>query len=483
MAPRPTTGTSAAPFFDVVVIGSGPAGVAVAERLYDEHPSATIAVIEQGTMLLRRHFYANGASIAERDRFLARHQVCPWRGDLGEGGALLPALGGRGIVGGSQLHRFYRADLTLWQDGSWPLAADELDPYFIHAESRLLGGSRSGGAAQEHVCGILAGLDARHPPCGPTVDTGRGPSVGLPHHSSVQRLLTLLDRDRLLSSRRLALFTETRALGLVAEPAQPRQMTRVRCLAAGRSGAPVGAPFDVRGGIFVLAASAVESARLALVSGSRTPDGAHSNVGRYLMEHIYCRGHLDISGRREIAQGPVNVFVPPQSERLEARFQIELSSVAHPVDGRSVMRVTGSAAMDPQPHNRVTLSPDHVDGQGVPRASTVLRLSPGDERRRAALLRGVQDIAVLLGGRWLSPPSFMPKGASYHEVGALRIARSPEEGAAAPDGALFAWDNVYVGDGSAFPSVGVANPILTLTAMGYRLADRLAARLAAFERV
>lgn len=465
--------------FDVVVIGSGPAGVAVVERLYEERPNATIAMIERGSTLLRRHFYSNGALIGERDRFLARHQVCPWKGDLDEGGALLPALGGRGIVGGSQLHRFYASDLTLWQNGLWPLTEGELDPYFREAETRLLGGSRCGGPAQEHVCKALASLDARHPPCGSAVDTERRPSAGLPHISSVERLLALLAMDRAAPYRRLRLFTDTRAVRLVADPARRRQISRLRCVPSGESR---GAYFDVRGGTFVLAASAVESARLVLASGVQALNGASTNVGRYLMEHIYCRGYLDVSSRQEMPHGPINVFVPPQNAALENRFQVEICSVLHPADGRSVLRVTGSAAMDPQRQNRVTLSPDHVDGHGVPRASTVLRLSPGDERRKASLLRGLQDISALLGGSWLAPPVVMPRGASYHEAGTLRIAHSPAEGAAAPDGSLFGWDNVFAGDGSAFPSVGVANPILTITAMGYRLADRLASRLGTFER-
>ncbi|WP_217242257.1 GMC oxidoreductase [Streptomyces sp. AC555_RSS877] len=463
----------------MVVIGSGPAGVAVAERLYKERPSVTIAIIERGSTLLRRHFYTNGALIGERDRFLARHQVCPWEGDLDEGGALLPALGGRGIVGGSQLHRFYASDLTLWPNGLWPLTEGELDPYFREAETRLLGGSRCGGPAQEYVCESLANLHARHPPCGPAVDTERRPSVGLPHHSSVERLLALLDMDRAAPSRRLRIFTDTRAVRLVADPARPRHMSRVRCVPAGEPG---GAHFDVHGGAFVLAASAVESARLVLVSGVQALNGMSTNVGRYLMEHVYCRGYLDVSRHQKIPPGPINVFVPPQSAALENRFQVEICSVTHPADGRSVLRVTGSAAMDPQRQNRVTLSPDRVDGHGVPRASTVLRLSPGDERRKMSLLRGLQNIAALLGGSWLAPPAVMPRGASYHEAGTLRIAQSPAEGAAAPDGSLFGWDNVFTGDASAFPSVGVANPILTITAMGYRLADRLASRLGIFER-
>jgi choline dehydrogenase-like flavoprotein len=89
------------------------------------------------------------------------------------------------------------------------------------------------------------------------------------------------------------------------------------------------------------------------------------------------------------------------------------------------------------------------------------------------MLDSLHCVAARLGGRWLIPPSFIPCGASYHEAGTLRIAHTEQEGAAAEDGLLFGTENIFVGDGAAFTSIGVANPILTLTAMGYRLADRL----------
>lgn len=460
--------------FDVVIIGSGPSGVALAERLYEERPGVTIAMIERGSVLLHRHFYENGGSIDDRDRFLTRHQVRLWEGDLGQGGALLPALGGRGIVGGSQLHRFYESDFTLWPDGLWPLTEGELDPYFRQAEDRLLGGTRCGGPAQEYVYKVLADLNAQHPPSGPIVDAERRPGVGFSHHSSVQRILALRDRDRAAPSRRLRIFTETRAVRLVADRSRSRRISHVRCVPSGETD---GEPIDVHGGFFVLAASAVESARLVLASGLEKLESVSPNIGRYLMEHIYFRGYLDISGHSEINHGAINVFVPPPDTGLDDRYQVEIFSVMHPGDGRTVLRVTGSSAMDPQRHNRVTLSRDRVDRHGVPRALTTLRPSRDDERRKLSLSRALQEIAVLLDGSWVTPPSVMPQGASHHETGTLRIARSREDGAADPDGLLFGSDNVFVGDGAAFTSVGVANPILTLTAMGYRLADHLAGLL------
>ena len=456
--------------FDVVIIGSGPAGVAVAERLYRRSPTATIAVIERGPVLLRRHFYDMGGSINERNLFLARHQECPWDGDLSRGGTLLPALGGRGIVGGSQLHRFYECDFTLWPHGSWSVGAAELNPYFLEAERRLLGNARCVGRSQDYACSVLAQFKAQHPPCGPIIDVQRVPNAGFSHRSSAQRILALLDRDKLMVSRRLTVFTETNAVELISNQSQRSRVSNVRCVS---SVDPRSSPIEIGGDTFVLAASPVESARLVLISQVNDAKTSSSPVGRYLSEHVYCRGYLDVSESSELNHSPINIFIPPPGTDLDDRYQIELRSIMQSNGARVLLRVTGSAAMDPQRNNRVTLSSSFTDKHGVPRALTALTLSPCDETRKLSMLNALHSVASRLGGRWLTPPSILPCGASYHEAGTLRIGRPEENGAAASNGLLFGTENVFVGDGAAFASVGVANPILTLTAMGYRLADRL----------
>ncbi|HZM75946.1 MAG TPA: GMC oxidoreductase [Candidatus Limnocylindrales bacterium] len=445
--------------------------MAVAERLYERHSFATIAMVEQGSLLLRQHFYDSHGSMRDRDRFLELHRHCPWEGDLSRGGALLPCLGGRGIVGGSQLHRFYDSDFSLWANGLWGVRTAELSPYFDEAEERLLGGVRSASSSQDYAHSALAGFNARHPPYGPAAVAANGLNDGFPHRSSVQRILALLDRDRQATSRRLALFTNTVAVKLATRQPRREEITHVQCVRAGGSS---GKSMTIHGAAFVLAASPVESARLVLVSGIGEADSSSSVVGRYLAEHIYCRGLLDVSGNPELNRGPINLFIPPPGDDLDDRFQVELRSTIHPDDSRALLRLTGSAAMDPRRENRLTLSPGRVDIYGVPRAMTVLTRSPDDERRTLAMLNAMDRVAAFLGGRWLTPPEILPCGASYHESGTLRIAGPEQESAAAADGLLFGTTNVFVGDGAAFASIGVANPILTLTAMGYRLGDRLA---------
>lgn len=459
-------------YFDVVIIGSGPAGVAIAERLYEKHPVATIAMIERGPLLLRRHYYNSGGSIFDRDRFFERHQLCPWDGDLSQGGALLPCLGGRGIVGGSQLHRHYSSDFTLWPLGVWEVAPDHLSPYFADAETRLLGLTRSMGSSQDYASLALAQFGAQHPPCQPRADAALGRNDGFPHRSSVERIIALHKQDLLTAQRRLHLMTDTIAIELVASGSQREHVTYVRCMpSSGRSDGPI---IAVYGTVFVLAASPVESARLVLVSGLGEAGTGSSATGRYLAEHIYCRGYLDVSSNAELGHGPINIFVPPPQTDLDHRYQVELRTTVRPDDSRTLLRVTGSAAMDPNRENRITVSSDRVDEYGVPKALSRLTRSLDDERRTQLMLTTLDEVASSIAGRWLIPPILLPCGASYHEAGTLRNAAPGLESATTYDGLLLGSDNVFVGDGAAFASVGAANPILTLTAMGYRLGDHLA---------
>lgn len=460
--------------FDVVIIGSGPAGIAVAERIYEKSPSTTIAIVERGPVLLRQHFYHSRGSIHERDRFLERHGYCPWDGDLSEGGTLLPCLGGRGIVGGSQLHRFYDDDYALWPDGQWGVGAAELSSHFLDAEKRLLGPTRSVGDSQDLACNLLSEFDAQHPPSRLGASPPRGPAEGFPHRSSVERILGLLDKDRIGKERRLSVLTETVAVGLQTAQSPRDRVTHVRCINFSQSRRSLTTIYATA---FVIAASPVESARLVFLSDLGECRSNSSLVGRYLSEHIYLRGYLETARETEIGRGTVNLFIPPLGHKLDDRYQIELRSTPHPDRSRVLFRMTGSAAMDPNIENRVLLSANQTDSRGVRRASTILRRSQLDEQRTQSMLTAMNDVASSLGVGWFTPPKPLPLGASYHEAGTLRVASTERESAAAPDGRLLGTQNVFVGDGAAFASVGTANPILTLTAMGYRLADNLISKL------
>ncbi len=68
----------------------------------------------------------------------------------------------------------------------------------------------------------------------------------------------------------------------------------------------------------------------------------------------------------------------------------------------------------------------------------------------------------------------MDRGRSYHEAGTLRMGTETDHHSVTDHfGKVQGIDNLFVADGSLFPCVGIANPMLTITALAYRTADNL----------
>ena len=58
-------------------------------------------------------------------------------------------------------------------------------------------------------------------------------------------------------------------------------------------------------------------------------------------------------------------------------------------------------------------------------------------------------------------------------MGTTRMSTSAGSGVVNADGRLHTLDNMYVAGSSVFPSVGYANPTLTIVALAHRLAAHL----------
>ena len=64
----------------VVIVGSGPAGVAVAEYLYNVFPEATVAILERGDVLTLTHVNNAFPDEEVRGPFINAHGTWPWKG-------------------------------------------------------------------------------------------------------------------------------------------------------------------------------------------------------------------------------------------------------------------------------------------------------------------------------------------------------------------------------------------------------------------
>ena len=126
----------------------------------------------------------------------------------------------------------------------------------------------------------------------------------------------------------------------------------------------------------------------------------------------------------------------------------------------------------PDPDNRVTL-----DANG----GVVLSLTESNmegHRRLQRKLEGLldaMDIHPTLLRRSLYLGKATPIGGTAHQNGTVRFGLDPCTSALDIDCKAHEVDNLYVVDGSFFPSCGAVNPTLTIIANALRVADRLIA--------
>ncbi len=66
---------------------------------------------------------------------------------------------------------------------------------------------------------------------------------------------------------------------------------------------------------------------------------------------------------------------------------------------------------------------------------------------------------------------------ALHIMGSARMGGSPEFSATDPDGVTWDVPNIVVADGSCFPTASGVNPMVSIEAIAYMNAKRLAARL------
>ncbi|HJR10156.1 MAG TPA: GMC family oxidoreductase [Rhodanobacteraceae bacterium] len=71
----------------------------------------------------------------------------------------------------------------------------------------------------------------------------------------------------------------------------------------------------------------------------------------------------------------------------------------------------------------------------------------------------------------------IPIGGTAHQAGTARFGADPETSVLDLDCRAHELDNLYVADASFFPSIGAVNPTLTIIANALRVADRIAGRM------
>jgi choline dehydrogenase-like flavoprotein len=430
---------------------------------------------------------------------------------------------GRG-VGGSMVHfagyapRLHPSDFrTSTVDGvgaDWPIAYDDLKPYYEQLEAELPVAGQDwpwgdphtyrqsphpiGGNGEIFVRGAeRLGIQVRIGP----VAISNGRFGNRPH--CIYRGFCL--HGCKVNAKASPLITHVP--DALAHGAEVRADSMVSAVVVDdRSGLATGVRY-FRGGVerfqrarmVAVAGYSIETPRLLLNSASRRfPNGLANDfdqVGRYLM----VQGAPQTAGR--YAEEVRAYKAPPPEVSTEAFYETDPSkpyrrgfaiqcvsplpiAFAEHVSAqgywgaplREYMRdyvhwanLGSLCEFLPFPDNRVTLD-EQTDRHGLPIAH--FSYSQGDNDR--ALMRAarstMEDIHRAAGAE-----EVITIQRYAHLVGGCRMAADERSGVVDADQRTFAVPNLYVTDGSVLPTQGSANPALTIMALAARVADRLAA--------
>lgn len=275
-----------------------------------------------------------------------------------------------------------------------------------------------------------------------------------------------------------------------------------------------GAEEQVRGRIVVLGASAVDSTRILLNSKSpRHPNGIGNGsdvIGRYLCEQImmHIRGYLPA-----LAGGPTtddrgigggHIYMPrfnhrPGRGRDYLRgFGMQFWNTGAPAGGahylssrtpgfgidlkREIRRrhpawfeVHPFGEVLPYADNRITVDESRTDRYGVPLIRFDYQTGENERKMIEHMGDTAEELVAAAGGVIVEYErgAVDRNGSAIHEHGTCRMGDDPARSALNSFNRMHEVDNLYVVDGSAFPTATEKNPTLTILALSWRATDHL----------
>lgn len=547
--PASITLERAAPEYDVVVVGAGAGGGVAAHVL--TRAGLRVLLVERGPDptradlphdLLRNTRVHTGRQrqldppYADNPRVVAGEVVDTRDGRWG-GNAF--GVGGGTRVYGAQAWRFSPEDFRMGSEygptfPDWPLDYDDLEPWYEKVEQAL--GVAGSPDPRPHdgprrtplplppypLLGVddllragahRLGIDAAAVPllmntvpyngrpacirCGTCVGFACHNEAKTGTHNTVIPWAVATGRADLLAGAVVERLL-TDAGGTV---------TGIRVSRVGTSGAAGTGVREIRARHTVVAAGAIETARLLLLSGVGT---AHDQVGRHLQSHPYAgavgifddvvqdgRGPgptTSTTGYRHHNPGVMgggilaNEFVPPPVEYwgrmpsfglFPAWGQAGLDGVA--ATYAHATWVCGPLQEVPSADSRVQLSASVTDARGLP----VAQLSTGGRHEQDRigldfLGERAADWLRAAGAHTVARSRPTPDGqvsAGQHQAGTARMGTDPAHSVTDTRGRVWGHDGVTVADTSLHVTNGGVNPVLTALALSWRVSEQLAADL------
>ena len=526
---------------DVIVVGAGVAGALLADRLASR--GIRVAMLDAGPRVDRAQAlkqYREALIKVPESPYMASakpdhpiaHEADHWYRQAGPDTFKSTYLK---VVGGTTWHwlgtclRYLPSDFQLasryGRGADWPLAYDELEPFYLQAEHELgvagdaeedLDSPRSGPfpmppIALSYLDGVFAQAlegSGYRVSATPQARNSEG-RAGRPACCGSASCIPICP----IGAKYDATMHVNRAEGNGAALYENTTATHVETAADGDIAAvvfrrPDGSEGRARGRVYVIAAHGVETPRLLLNSRTEALPAGVANrsdqVGRNLMDHPIqlswalsrepvwpYRGPISTAGIENLRDGP------EREARASLRIQISGDGWNWPVGGPDVIAeklarqgLRGTALREalrhhvsrqiqiaalteqlPDPANRIALHAHDRDRFGVPLPQMHYRV---DEYSLAGLAaaKTIHDrIFARLGATEIGHKAEFE--GSGHIIGTCVMGKDPK--ASVVNAELRSHDhrNLFIVGSAVFPTSGTANPTLTIAALSLRAADRI----------
>lgn len=476
---------------DLAIVGGGPAAIALALALA---PSALrVVMLESGA------FAFDGKT---QDLYGGTESGYPY---LKLEGSRLRYLGGSTNHWGGWCRPLSEIDFEArdWMPHSgWPFARREIEPYFKRAQSLVEAGPfiYDDGADWARALGAPlqlgdGGVYTSWFQFSRTRDSVLPTHFGHRYGEDLRRI------------PRLTPYVHANVTGLrLAPDAASLDRLDVATLS--------GKHFTVRPKITVLAAGAMENARLLLASNDVAAQGignANDLVGRFFADHAIPRDTATLvvfDGQlapfytaNAIQKGAIlrATFSPTQEYQRARSLPGSLTTVENEIKldelGQAAVATTANVLgadasnakafsmgcgleLAPDPARRLTLGTER-DALGMPRLNLHMHVADSNFAHYRETMKelGRQLLAARIGMVRLNQKTHADwQGVmdwGNHHMGTTRMSADPKKGVVDSDGKVHGIGNLYVAGSSVFPTYGASNPTMNLVALTLRLATHL----------
>jgi pyranose oxidase len=502
--------------FDVVIVGSGPAGSAVARDLRDRSPEARILMVEAGPQVSSPRGRHIKTITDSGERLLAqtlsqgpqRVEFEPLMGPPISSGGRIPQRPGLFLVGDagedsaeSGMPAAAMSSNVGGMGAHWSCACPypgegELIPFLPKEEFES-----DFNRASELLCVTSAAFESAPLSTELRQVLSQAYDEGRSTERRVQPMPLAIQTDS--SSHYWAgtdvvlgdLVEDTRGtFELRAETLAERiihdngnaEGVQLRNLATGES-------YTVSAGYVVVAADALRSPQLLFASAIRP-----AALGKYLNDQpqvvalVKLRDDV-IARQKSVAKqtgGQVQQFsgvtwIPFDKDRFPFHGQIvQMDASPIHIDTAdvwpgSIVGVGLFGCKDVRAEDRVELSESEVDYLGMPRISIRYSLTDIDRNTISSMILEAEKITSIIGSPLGGGPVELAAGSSLHYQGSVRMGPANDGTSVCdPEGRVWDTQNVFVAGNGVIPTPTACNPTATAIALAMRTSRSLAERLA-----